>query len=190
MVVGGTSPSSSSVEWALAELVCNPVILDKVQSELDQIVGRDCILKETDLPRLPYFQAWISLHPSHLVLFCHFQKLDMKSPEVFIVGCHPSISLQVDRDLYLLCLSKSESGRNIVAWNWCKSLSRVFPPWSIVMHDFTVQNIWHWGCVIISGSCEGNSASSPSNPLVTATHEYCSIPTGKLWAAWNDFCDC
>ncbi len=55
--MGGTSPSSSSVEWALAELVRNPVILDKVQSELDQIVGRDCILKETDLPRLPYFQA-------------------------------------------------------------------------------------------------------------------------------------
>jgi cytochrome P450 len=91
MVVGGTSPSSSSVEWALAELVCNPVILDKVQSELDQIVGRDCILKETDLPRLPYFQAVVKetlrLHPAIPLSLPHmnivpFQLANYELPEM------------------------------------------------------------------------------------------------------------
>lgn len=68
MFTAGTDTSSSTTEWAIAELIRHPKILDKVQQELDSIVGQDRLVNESDLPNLPYFQAMIKevfrLHPS------------------------------------------------------------------------------------------------------------------------------
>ncbi|KAF7838523.1 flavonoid 3'-monooxygenase [Senna tora] len=64
----GTDTSSSTTEWAIAELIRHPRILAQVQQELDSVVGRDRFVNESDLPNLPYFQAFIKetfrLHPS------------------------------------------------------------------------------------------------------------------------------
>ncbi|KAF5477133.1 hypothetical protein F2P56_003805 [Juglans regia] len=68
MFTAGTDTSSSTVEWAIAELVRHPKILASVQRELDSVVGRDRLVSELDLPQLTYFQAVIKetfrLHPS------------------------------------------------------------------------------------------------------------------------------
>jgi flavonoid 3'-monooxygenase len=41
MFTAGTDTSSSTVEWAIAELIRHPKILAQVQKELDSVVGRD-----------------------------------------------------------------------------------------------------------------------------------------------------
>ncbi|QCE13991.1 flavonoid 3'-monooxygenase [Vigna unguiculata] len=68
MFTAGTDTSSSTTEWAIAELMRNPRILAQVQQELDTVVGRDRSVKEEDLAHLPYLQAVIKetfrLHPS------------------------------------------------------------------------------------------------------------------------------
>lgn len=68
MFTAGTDTSSSTVEWAIAELLRHPNILAQVQQELDQVVGRDRLVTELDIPNLTYLQAVIKetfrLHPS------------------------------------------------------------------------------------------------------------------------------
>lgn len=67
MVVGGTDTTSNSVEFALAEMMNKPQILQKVQEELDNVVGKDNIVEESHLPKLPYLYAVMKeilrLHP-------------------------------------------------------------------------------------------------------------------------------
>ncbi|KAK4778927.1 hypothetical protein SAY86_006455 [Trapa natans] len=68
MFTAGTDTTSSTVEWALAELIRHPHILSRVRDELDAVVGRDRLVTELDLPGLTYLQAVIKenfrLHPS------------------------------------------------------------------------------------------------------------------------------
>ncbi|MED6226479.1 cytochrome P450 [Stylosanthes scabra] len=68
MFTAGTDTSSSTVEWAIAELIRNPRIMAHVQKELDSVVGRERYVTEEDLPHLPYLQAVVKetfrLHPS------------------------------------------------------------------------------------------------------------------------------
>ncbi|XVE56822.1 hypothetical protein DITRI_Ditri04bG0041700 [Diplodiscus trichospermus] len=68
MFTAGTDTSSSTVEWAIAELIRHPKIMAQVRKELDSVVGRDRLVSDLDLPHLTYFQAVIKetfrLHPS------------------------------------------------------------------------------------------------------------------------------
>ncbi|CAI0431692.1 unnamed protein product [Linum tenue] len=68
MFTAGTDTSSSTVEWAVAELIRHPNILAQLQTELDSVVGPDRLVSEQDIPNLPYLQAVIKetfrLHPS------------------------------------------------------------------------------------------------------------------------------
>ncbi|KAM7510305.1 hypothetical protein LguiB_009180 [Lonicera macranthoides] len=50
----GTDTTSSTLEWALAELLRNPEIMLKAKSELNEVIGKGKILKEVDVTRLPY----------------------------------------------------------------------------------------------------------------------------------------
>ncbi|XP_039161847.1 flavonoid 3'-monooxygenase-like [Eucalyptus grandis] len=67
MFAAGTDTSSSTTEWAIAELIRQPGILARVQEEIDSVVGRDRLVTELDLPRLTYLQAVVKetfrLHP-------------------------------------------------------------------------------------------------------------------------------
>ena len=57
ILVCGTYKTSSTVEWALTELVRHPVVLEKIQTEMNEVVGFHRIVEETDLPQLPYLQV-------------------------------------------------------------------------------------------------------------------------------------
>lgn len=57
LFTAGTDTSSSTIEWALAEMLASPAILRRAQAEMDGVVGRDRLLRESDVPHLPYLRA-------------------------------------------------------------------------------------------------------------------------------------
>jgi len=58
-MVGGTSVTSTTVEWAMAELMHRPEIKQRVQQELEKVVGRDHTVDESHIPKLHYLRAVI-----------------------------------------------------------------------------------------------------------------------------------
>ncbi|KAL8490777.1 hypothetical protein ACS0TY_022684 [Phlomoides rotata] len=58
---------SNAVEWAMAEMINQPHVLIKACKELDQVVGKERLVQESDLPNLNYIKACIKesfrLHP-------------------------------------------------------------------------------------------------------------------------------
>lgn len=58
----------ATIEWALAELIKNPKILERAHEEMDRVIGKSRRLKESDLPNLPYLKAickeTFRLHPT------------------------------------------------------------------------------------------------------------------------------
>ncbi|KAD5507876.1 hypothetical protein E3N88_15579 [Mikania micrantha] len=68
LFAAGTDTSSSTVEWAIAELIRHPQLLKEAQEEIDTIVGRDRLVTELDLTQLTFIQAIVKetfrLHPS------------------------------------------------------------------------------------------------------------------------------
>ncbi|PKA59855.1 Flavonoid 3'-monooxygenase [Apostasia shenzhenica] len=67
LFTAGTDTTSSTVEWALAQLIREPGLLFKAQNELDSVVGRARLVSESDLPNLPFLQSVVKetfrLHP-------------------------------------------------------------------------------------------------------------------------------
>ncbi|XP_073291744.1 cytochrome P450 93B2-like [Primulina huaijiensis] len=63
----GTDTTAIAVEWSIAELLRNPKVLKKAQEEIDNVVGSQRLLQESDAPKLPYIMAIIKetfrLHP-------------------------------------------------------------------------------------------------------------------------------
>ncbi|KAF0929988.1 hypothetical protein E2562_027180 [Oryza meyeriana var. granulata] len=68
LFAAGSDTSSSTVEWAMAELLQNPLPMAKVCDELRQVVGSRKRIEESEIGQLPYLQAVIKetfrLHPS------------------------------------------------------------------------------------------------------------------------------
>ena len=75
MFAGGSDTSTNTIEWALAELVRNPHIMKKLEDELDNAVGKERLVQESDLPQLPYLTATVKetlrLHPAAPLLAPH-----------------------------------------------------------------------------------------------------------------------
>ncbi|KAL0404972.1 UNVERIFIED_CONTAM: cytochrome [Sesamum radiatum] len=67
LFIGGSDATALSLEWGLAELINHPKILRRAVQEIDSVVGKDRMVKESDIPRLPYIQAIVKeilrLHP-------------------------------------------------------------------------------------------------------------------------------
>ncbi|KAL9242860.1 hypothetical protein vseg_016818 [Gypsophila vaccaria] len=67
LFAAGTDTTSTTLEWAMAELLHNPEKLNKAQLELQDIVGKGNSFEESDISQLPYLQAIIKetlrLHP-------------------------------------------------------------------------------------------------------------------------------
>lgn len=65
--MAGSETTSSTIEWALTELLTNPESLNKAKAELAQAVGADRTFEEDDIDKLPYLKAVIKetlrLHP-------------------------------------------------------------------------------------------------------------------------------
>ncbi|KAF2585080.1 hypothetical protein F2Q70_00034862 [Brassica cretica] len=75
MVLGGVDTSVNASEFAMAEIVSRPEVFKKIRQELDQVVGKDSIVEESHLPKLPYLQAvmkeTLRLHPTLPLLVPH-----------------------------------------------------------------------------------------------------------------------
>ncbi|CAL1398386.1 unnamed protein product [Linum trigynum] len=65
--LAGSETSSSTIEWAMTELLRHPESMSKLKSELDKVVGPDRKVEESDIDDLPFLQSVIKetfrLHP-------------------------------------------------------------------------------------------------------------------------------
>ncbi|KAB1217071.1 Flavonoid 3'-monooxygenase [Morella rubra] len=68
VLVGGSDTTTTMVEWVMAELMHHPEAMRRVHGELTEMVGLDCIVEESHLPKLNYLGAVIKetfrLHPA------------------------------------------------------------------------------------------------------------------------------
>nr|UXM19719.1 flavonoid 3'-monooxygenase 1 [Hydrangea macrophylla] len=75
MVVGGTDTTSNSVEFTMAEIMNRPIVMGKIQQELDSVIGNDNIVEESHIQKLPYLYAVMKeslrLHPALPLLVPH-----------------------------------------------------------------------------------------------------------------------
>ncbi|WCJ22119.1 Cytochrome P450 76T24 [Euphorbia peplus] len=67
LVTAGTDTTSSTLEWAMSELLRNPETLRKARTEIEQTIDKDGMIGESDVAQLPYLRAVIKetfrLHP-------------------------------------------------------------------------------------------------------------------------------
>ncbi|XP_038697128.1 cytochrome P450 93A3-like [Tripterygium wilfordii] len=67
----GTDTNANTTEWALAELINHPSIMEKAREEIDSVVGKTRLVEESDIPNLPYIQAIVKetlrLHTSPFI---------------------------------------------------------------------------------------------------------------------------
>ncbi|MED6194257.1 hypothetical protein PIB30_026769 [Stylosanthes scabra] len=58
---------SNAAEWALAEMINQPELLQRATEEVDNVVGRERMVQESDIPKLNYIKACLReafrLHP-------------------------------------------------------------------------------------------------------------------------------
>nr|XP_016437353.1 PREDICTED: geraniol 8-hydroxylase-like [Nicotiana tabacum] len=63
----GTDTTTSTLEWAMAEMLRQPEIMRKAQVELGEVIGKGKIVEEADVSQLPYLQCIIKetlrMHP-------------------------------------------------------------------------------------------------------------------------------
>lgn len=97
MFTAGTDTTTSTLEWAMAELLRNPKVLKKVQSEVRSVIGAangKKQLEEKDVEKLAYLKAVIKetlrLHPPLPFLVPH---MAMDSCEM--LGYHIPMETQI-----------------------------------------------------------------------------------------------
>nr|KYP56459.1 Flavonoid 3'-monooxygenase [Cajanus cajan] len=75
MVIGGTDTSSNTIEFAMAEILHKPEVMEKIQEELTIVVGKDNMVEESHIHNLSYLQAvmkeTLRLHPTLPLLVPH-----------------------------------------------------------------------------------------------------------------------
>nr|XP_043615737.1 tryptophan N-monooxygenase CYP79A68-like [Erigeron canadensis] len=101
--------TSNCIEWAIAEMIKEPKIFDKVVQELDFVVGKDRLVQESDLVHLNYVKACLReafrLHPVSPFNLPHVSTVDTIVSGYFIPkGSH-------------VLLSRRGLGRDPEFWN-------------------------------------------------------------------------
>ncbi|CAN8284110.1 unnamed protein product [Cochlearia groenlandica] len=75
---GAGDSSSTTIQWAMAEILNNPKILERLREEINSVVGKTRLVRETDILKLPYLQAIINetlrMHPVGPLLPREFEK--------------------------------------------------------------------------------------------------------------------
>ena len=59
LLSAGTDTTSTTLEWAMSLLLSHPHILEKAQTEMDNKLGYNHLIEESDLNHLPYLQSII-----------------------------------------------------------------------------------------------------------------------------------
>nr|GMC66323.1 cytochrome P450 81E8-like [Ipomoea batatas] len=82
MLLAGTDTSAVTMEWAMANLLNHPKLLDKARAEIDNVVGQERAIEEEDLPKLKCLQNIIletlRLFPAGPLLIPHYSSADCK----------------------------------------------------------------------------------------------------------------
>ncbi|KAE8689133.1 Kinase superfamily protein [Hibiscus syriacus] len=112
LIGGGTDTSAITMEWAISELIKQPLLIRQATEELDRVIGRERWVEEKDIPQLPYLDAIIKetmrkhpvcvLLPPHLAMEdCKVAGYDIpKGTRVFVntwsIGRDPSLWKQAE----------------------------------------------------------------------------------------------
>ncbi|CAL5064200.1 unnamed protein product [Urochloa decumbens] len=79
-IVGSVDTTPNTIEWAVSELLKNPEFLTRATKELDNLIGRDRLVTEKDIPHLSYIEAIIKetmrMHPPAPMLVPHLSRED------------------------------------------------------------------------------------------------------------------
>lgn len=74
-MIAGTDTTSNTTEFVMAEMMREPSTMKKAQEELDAVIGRDAVVEESHIHKLPYLGAVIKetlrLHPTVPLLLPH-----------------------------------------------------------------------------------------------------------------------
>ncbi|WMV27364.1 hypothetical protein MTR67_020749 [Solanum verrucosum] len=80
LFVAGTETTSMTIQWAMPLLLAHPKAFQKLRSEIDNNVGNERLLNESDLTNLPYLQCVINetlrLYPPVPLLLPHYSLED------------------------------------------------------------------------------------------------------------------
>nr|XP_043614114.1 isoleucine N-monooxygenase 1-like [Erigeron canadensis] len=99
---------SNAVEWAMAEMINEPSLLERAVKELDNIVGCNRLVEESDLPQLNYLKACLKeafrMHP-----FAPFNPPHVSTKNAVVAGYF------IPKGSHVL-LSRVGLGRNPSVW--------------------------------------------------------------------------
>ncbi|PIA39698.1 hypothetical protein AQUCO_02600266v1 [Aquilegia coerulea] len=88
MLAAAMDTSSTAIEWVIAELLKNPRVMKLVQEELENVVGLERMVEETDLIKLSYLKLVIMesmrIHPVAPLLIPHESTEDITINGYFI----------------------------------------------------------------------------------------------------------
>ncbi|NP_001351716.1 isoflavone 3'-hydroxylase-like [Cicer arietinum] len=80
MLLAGTDTSAVTIEWVMSELLNHPDVLNKAKEEIETQIGKDKLIEEHDLSKLPYLQNIINetlrLHPPAPLSLPHYSSED------------------------------------------------------------------------------------------------------------------
>ncbi|KAB1218857.1 Cytochrome P450 76C4 [Morella rubra] len=78
----GNDTTTSTVEWAMAELLRDPAKMAKAREEAEEVLGNVGLVQESDILKLPYLQAVVKetlrLHPPAPLLVPHKAEADVE----------------------------------------------------------------------------------------------------------------
>ncbi|EYU36335.1 hypothetical protein MIMGU_mgv1a004314mg [Erythranthe guttata] len=82
LFVAGTDTTSSTVEWAMTELLLNPEKMANAKNELTTLIGKNKQVQESDISKLPYLRALVKetfrYHPGGPLLIPHKAEDDVE----------------------------------------------------------------------------------------------------------------
>ncbi|KAG5038484.1 hypothetical protein JHK86_019324 [Glycine max] len=87
----GTDSTAVATDWALAELINNPKVLQKAREEIYSVVGKDRLIDEADIQNLSYIRAIVRLMGMATLLASLIQCFDLQ-----VVGPQGQILKGVD----------------------------------------------------------------------------------------------
>ncbi|KAL8487590.1 hypothetical protein ACS0TY_024054 [Phlomoides rotata] len=80
LISAGTDTSGVTIEWAMSLLLSHPEELLKLAQEIDEKVGHDHLLNDSDVVKLPYLGCIVNetlrLHPAAPLLLPHYSSQD------------------------------------------------------------------------------------------------------------------
>ncbi|KAJ9560141.1 hypothetical protein OSB04_005301 [Centaurea solstitialis] len=57
LLLAGTDTSSATIEWGMSLLLNHPEVVKRARAEIDEHIGHERLVEETDIPNLPYTQC-------------------------------------------------------------------------------------------------------------------------------------